>query len=327
MNKAQLQEKLQYFIQDGETVSVEMYLQYEDDNKSILTYLPATEENKLSPALGRIVRSQIKNKFFNESEDYQYEIVSANTAEANNVRQVFHISKADIPRASVIFDAVVNNKAGEFPNNLELERVWSYIFKVDCLNATIYLFKKNYQISVLKKESSYALLFSNNKLSLLDKDLLRLSKHFDVMLIEEELIILNRSEFEKAFDYVGAMKAAAEVNIDVIKNSKLVDGMDIISMLSNKKNTLRKLLNINPLSKILTKTPKQIVNLAKKYKVEFKMTDDEAKLSITTKKSAVAFVEMLNDDYLKSEFSGSLYKIKGKSEIGATNKTIAKNAI
>lgn len=317
MNKAELKEKLQHFVQDGEILNVELYLQYEDEERNITTYLPAAEESKLSPALGKIVSNQLKSKFFIENDDYTYEIVSAHTAEANNVRQVFHISQARIPRASQIFNAVVNNSAEDFPNGLDLQNVWAYIFKVECSDKTIYLWKRNYSVSVLRKENSYALFFSNNMLSLFDKDLLRLSKHFDVMLIENELIILSRSEFEKAFDYVDAMQASAEINVQVIQDTNLIEagGFARIAALSQNKRTLRKLLNINPNSKVLLKSPTQIAKLAKKYKVEFEMTDDKSQLSITTAKAAIAFVEMLNDDYLKSEFSGDLYKIKGKAPI------------
>lgn len=317
MNKGQLQEKLQSFIQEDETISVELYLQNEDAEGNIHTYLPAAEEKQLSPALGRIVRNQIKGKFFIENKDYKYEVVSAHTAEANDIRQVFHVSKSQIPKAEIVFDAVTNNKAEDFPNGIELKDIWAYIFKVDCSKGTIYLWKKNYPVSVLRKENSYALFFSNNKLSLLDKDVLRLSKHFDVMLIDTELIILSRTEFEKAFEYVEAMQAAASVNVNVIKRAKLIEteGLEKISSLTQNKRTLRKLLNINPKSKILKKTPVQISRLAKKYKVKFEVSEDKSKLSITSKKAAVAFVELLNDDYLKSEFSDSLYKIKGKSQI------------
>lgn len=317
MNKAQLQEKLQLFIQEGEVLNVEMYLQYEGEKGIIKTYLPAAEENKLSPALGKIVSNQIKGKFFVENENYQYEVVSAHTAEANDVRQVFHISKTKIPKAATIFDAVVKNTAEDFPKDLELKDAWAYIFKVDCTGGTIYLWKRNYSFTTLRKEKNYSIFFSNNKLSLFDKDLLRLSNHFDVMLTDQEIIIINRTEFEKAFDYVEAMQTTAAVNVKVITKTKLiaVEGLAKISDLAKNKKTLRKLLNINPNSRILTKLPKQIAKLAKKYKVVFKMTDDESQLSITTKRAAIAFVEMLNDDYLKSEFSGSLYKIKGKSQI------------
>lgn len=315
MTKAKLQEVLQSFRLDEETLSVEMYLLVETNEGDIKTYFPAAEEDKLSDTLSKIVRAQIKNKFFTESDDYEYEVVSANSAESNNIRQVFHIAKSKIPKASLVFDNVVNNQAEDFSKELKLENVWAYIFKAETNSQTIYLFKKNYAVNILKKENSYALFFTNNKLSLLDKDLLRLSKHFDVMLVDKELIILSRSEFEKAFDYVDAMQSTASNNVDVIANSDLIEDIGAISSLSLKKNTLRKLLNINPNSKVLTKTPKQIINLAKKYKVEFKLSDDGSRLSITTKRAATAFVEMLNDDYLKSEFSGSLYKTNGKSAI------------
>ncbi len=317
MNKAQLQEKLQYFIQMDETTHVELYLQKQDSDGTIHTYLPAAEEKHLSPALGNIVKNQIKNKFFAEKVDYKYEVVSAHTAEANDVRQVFHIKKNQIPKASKIFDAVSTNNSSDFPNDFELTDVWAYILKVDCTEGTIYLWKKNYPVSILNKDKNYSLFFSNKKLSLLDRDLLRLSKHFDVMLINEEIIILSRSEFEKAFEYVDAMQTAATVNIDVIKKTKLieVDGLENITSLAQNKRTLRKLLNINPQSKILKKKPVQIARLAGKYGVQFAVSEDKSKLSINTKKAAVAFVELLNDDYLKSEFSGSLYKTKGKSQI------------
>jgi hypothetical protein len=167
----------------------------------------------------------------------------------------------------------------------------------------------------LKKDVTYGLIFSNNMLKLFDKDLLRLSKRFDVMLIENDLIILNRSEFEKSFDYVGAMQSTASTKITAIQNSKLIADIEKIRELSSNKRTLKKLLNINPDSKILQKQPSQIIRLAKKYKVVFEMTDDGTQLDIKTKKAAIAFVDMLNDDFLKSEFSDGLYKIRGKSPI------------
>jgi hypothetical protein len=307
MTKAKLQETLQSFTFPAEPISVEMYLLIEDEAKNITTYLPAVEDDQLSVILSKIVRSQIINTFFNDNEDYTYKVVSVNSAEADTIRQVYHISKDEIPKTSIIFDSVIKNTAEDFSKDQALENIWAYIFKANSGNTTLYLFKRNYPINVLKKDKNYALFFDNNKLSLIDKDIIRLSSHFDVMLVNKELIILNRTEFEKAFDYIGAMQATATANVEIIKKSKLIEN----------KSTLRKLLNINPHSKILTKRPKQIMNLAKKYKVEFTMTTDESRLSIITKKAATAFILLLNDDYLKSEFSESLYKIKGKSPISS----------
>jgi hypothetical protein len=316
MNKTQLQEKLQYFVAEGTVLNVELYLQYEVDQQT-KSYLPAAEENKLSPALGKMVSIQIKSKFFVENDNYQYEVVSAHSAEANDIRQIFHISQSKIPKASTIFGAVVKNEAEEFPTTLELKDAWGYIFKVECLEGTIYLWKRNYPVAVINKDRNYSIFFSNRKLNLFDKDLLRLSNHFDVMLVEKELIIINRTEFEKAFDYVEAMQTTASENVKIITMTNLIDtnGLAKIADLSKSKKTLRKLLNINPKSKVLSKEPTQIAKLAKKYRVEFILSEDKKQLMITTKKAAIAFVEMLNDDYLKSEFSGSLYKIKGKSII------------
>jgi hypothetical protein len=110
MNKVQLQERLQHFKEEDEMLGVEFYLLYEDEG-IVTTYLPAAEETRLSASLSSLVKSTIKNKFFIETDDYQYEVVSANTAEANNIRQVFHITKNEIPKASMIFGSVVNDSA------------------------------------------------------------------------------------------------------------------------------------------------------------------------------------------------------------------------
>ena len=190
MNKVQLQEKLQPFIQENESFGVELYLQYEDELGNINTYLPAAEENKLSSALEKMVRNQIKGLFFIENENFQYEVVSAHTAEANNIRQIFHVNAKKIPKAELIFDEVVKDTALDYPTNLELKDAWSYIYKVQCMEGTLFLWKRNYSLSTLRKENNYSIFFSNRKLSLFDKDLLRLSNHFDVMLIEKELIII-----------------------------------------------------------------------------------------------------------------------------------------
>lgn len=316
MNKAQLQEKLQHFRVQDETLSVELYLQYEVDNHNIITYLPAAEENRLSSSLSKIVARTINAIFFSENENYQYDVVSAHTAEASNTRQIFNIGKSEIPRSSMIFNSILENTAEDYPNNLKLEKVWAYIFKVDSIsNGSIILFKKNYPINVLKKDNTYGLIFANNMIKIFDKDLLRLSKGFDVMLIDNELIITNRSEFEKAFDYIGAMQHSAELKVEAIEQTHLIADLEKIKTLAGNKRTLKKLLNINPNSKVLKKTPAQIIKLAKKYKISFTATDDGKQLEINSKRAAIDFVEMLNDDFLKSEFSDNLYKIKGKSPI------------
>jgi hypothetical protein len=257
----------------------------------------------------------IENNFFTESDEYQYELVSASTSEANTNRQFFNIKKSEIPKADEIFDNVINDNLPALPHGVELENIWAYIYKVQCHNTTIYLFRKNNSLLLMRKDRSYPLFFSNNKLNLFDKDILRLSSKIDVILIGDELIILDRSEFERTFDYVEAMQTSAKENVDFINRANLIEGIDKIDNLKKNKATLKKLLNIKRDSPVLLRTPSQIVTLAKKYKLKLEMNDDNSRLLITSKKSAIAFVEMLNDDYLKSEFSGSKYKTKGKAQI------------
>jgi hypothetical protein len=64
MNKPELQEKLQFFKNEDETLSVELYFQYRDELGNIKTYLPAAEERVLSVALSSLVKATIKSKFF-----------------------------------------------------------------------------------------------------------------------------------------------------------------------------------------------------------------------------------------------------------------------
>src|SRR5688572_3365938 len=203
MTKEELSQELEYFFQNEQNIGADLYLLYYEGG-TLTTYAPALDETTLRPRLLKDFLGEMKFRLVeNESTDYSYDLEHINTPGAHEGSVIYYVPYSSIPKANLIYSTVVNGGAADFTgNNLELINIWGFVIKIGNSTKSTYLFKKNYPVNVVKKTGLYQLFFKNNKFKLLDQDLIKLSKKFDVMLLKDELIILNKKEFEQSFDYI-----------------------------------------------------------------------------------------------------------------------------
>lgn len=315
MTKEILLNHIEEFLADTKSYGISLKLIYSFDNE-FYSNVPALDEKFLKPKLLKDFISVITATFSTKSEDNDFELVHANKGEATDRRTIYHISQSKIPVANNIFNApdLELNTEYQFKKQ-ELSSIWGIVVTIGNSEKSISLFKKNYNVNVIKKTSTYQLFFESGALKIFNDDLLKLSHKFDVAIIKNELIIINKAEFEKHFEYVAAMESEANKKIDTIISSKLVDDSTKIYDLIKNKRTLKKILNIDENNPIFKTEPKKLASFAKKYKLDIELTEDKSKISIPNKKSAEVFVKLLNDDYLISELTKSLYDSRGKKKI------------
>ena len=316
MTKEELINIIELFTADTSSYGADLYLIYKIDGVFYYTQ-PPLEEKELKPKLLKDYINVLKNMFLNKTDETDFEFIHLNKGEATDKHTIYHISYGSIPAAAKIFNAtnadVKEGMEEEFKE--KLSDIWGFIIKLGNSEKEITLFKKNYPINLIRKASTYQLFFKNNALQIFNNDLLKLSHKIDVVYINNELIVLDKKEFENHFEYIAAMEKEANKKIDTIIDSKIVEDVTKIYDLIKKKSTLKKILNIDQNNPIFKVEPKKIATFAKKYKLDIELNEDKTKISITSKKAAEVFVKLLNDDYLISELTKLLYDSRGKTKL------------
>ncbi len=310
MTKETLLEHLRYFFENRPVIDLELYVLYQRDG-ALRTYAPALEERQLRPRLLGDFLAEIRAQF----SEGAYELVSVHTPEASDAEQVFYAGYDEIPRAAYIFGDAVAGKALPFDDaEAKLSGIWAFVVRIGNSQRSLYLFKKNQAFNVIGQGKYYHLFFSNRALTLLNRDTIRLNHTFDVMLLEDQLLVLNRKEFERSFDYVKAMQGRALEKIGAIEKLGIVENVGKLTDMVENMRTLRKLLAIDMGNVVLHTPPEKIADFCRAYNIDLRFTP-ENKIALNTKKSAEQFVKLLNDDYLRSELTQLLYDSKGKKRI------------
>ena len=310
MTKETLLEHLRYFLENRPVINLELYVLYNREG-TLSTYAPALEERQLRPRLLDDFLAEIRAQFTSGP----YELVSVHTPEASDTARVFYAVYGEIPRAAEVFGDAIAGKVPPFDDaGAKLSAIWAFVFRIGNSERSLYLFKKNQAFNVIGQGKYYHLFFSNRALTLLNRDTIRLSHTFDVMLLEDHLFILNQKEFERSFDYVKAMQQKALDKISAIQKLGIVENVGKLADMVENMRTLRKLLAIDMNNVVLHTPPEKIAAFCRDYNIDLKFTPDN-KIALNTKKSAEQFVKLLNDDYLRSELTQLLYDSKGKKRI------------
>ncbi len=312
MTRETLLEHLRYFFENRPAIDLELYVLYHRDG-TLSTYQPALEERQLRPRLLHDFLAEVRAQFYAPAAPY--ELVSVHTPETSDVEQVFYADYPEIPRAAAIFGPATKGQALPYDDDsATLSGIWGFVVRIGNSERSLYLFKKNQAFNVIGQGKYYHLFFSNRALTLLNRDTIRLGHTFDVMLLENHLLIINRKEFERSFDYVKAMQGRALDKIGAIEKLGIVENVGKLADMVENMRTLRKLLAIDLGNVVLHTPPEKIADFCRAYNIDLKFTP-ENRIALNTKKSAEQFVKLLNDDYLRSELTQLLYDSKGKKRI------------
>jgi hypothetical protein len=312
MTKPTLLEHLRYFFENRPAINLELYVLYLRDG-ALRTYRPALEERQLRPRLLDDFLAEVRAQLYDPAAPY--ELVSVHTPEAGDAEQVFYAGYLEIPRAAAVFGPATKGHALPYEGEeATLSGIWGFVVRIGNSGRSLYLFKKNQAFNVIGRDKYYQLFFSNKALTLLNRDTIRLNHTFDVMLLEDQLLVLNRKEFERSFDYVKAMQGRALEKIGAIEKLGIVENVGKLADMVENMRTLRKLLAIDMGNVVLHTPPEKIADFCRAYNIDLRFTP-ENKIALNTKKSAEQFVKLLNDDYLRSELTQLLYDSQGKKRI------------
>jgi hypothetical protein len=128
-----------------------------------------------------------------------------------------------------------------------------------------------------------------------------------LLLLDQDLYVFNQAKLKALFGYDAKEASIARQKVaEIEENYQLSfdEGLDMQSMVKNKKSTIKKLQKLE-VGKI---KQDELLSHAEEMGVEM-MTDDTGAIIIMDDKDMTKFVNLLNDDYMESPLTGERYEI------------------
>ncbi|MEI6850462.1 MAG: Kiwa anti-phage protein KwaB-like domain-containing protein [Candidatus Saccharibacteria bacterium] len=135
-----------------------------------------------------------------------------------------------------------------------------------------------------------------------------------VLIINKDIFVFNQSKFERIFNYDYKKQALAEQKVAEIEKQfrlSFPDGLDMQSIVRERKKAINKLQKIE----IGNITQEQVIDYADRMELEM-MTDNSGAIIIMDGLDLDMFVNLINEDYMKSEITGQRYEVKSKKILG-----------
>lgn len=196
----------------------------------------------------------------------------------------------------------------------DLSTVTSLAIKISSAQSSVVFFKKFYPVSLVKRDQILLVVKDNTRFALIDRDILKVTGGFEVVLLDGEFYINDFGKFEKSFAFDQIAKNAMQQVTNKIMALDLVNDAKgyLAACLASRKDILRagrsRVLNIDVAAIIAFVQVKQ-------HQIGIKVVD--GKLLLSSKASIKKLYKLLNDDYLTSELTHVDYETLAKNELEA----------
>lgn len=201
----------------------------------------------------------------------------------------------------------------------DLSAVTSVAIKISSARSSVVFFKRFYPVSLVKRDQILLVMNDNTRFTIVDRDILKVTGGFEVVLLDGEFYINDFGKFEKSFAFDQIAKNTMQEVTNKIMALNLVNDAKgyLAACLASRKDIIRagksRVLNIEVAAIIAFVQAKQ-------HQIGIKVVD--GKLLLSSKASVKKLYKLLNDDYLTSELTHVEYETLAKNEIGPTESVL-----
>lgn len=206
-------------------------------------------------------------------------------------------------------------------NSDDLSHLEGILILIGNQNAQLALYKHQYPVTLLKKDSGFNLMKPNgaNRFKKLDTDILKINSNFQFIKIDNEYYIFDIKTLERFFGFHDAVKNVAKKGIESIESADLVMDCAVFESRLDDISFARKLVKSAKDSPVLGVIPNsQVISFTNTHpalKGHFKYSDDGRHLNLKTKTAQNLFLKLLNDDFLQSELTKIFYDSIAKDNV------------
>lgn len=249
-------------------------------------------------------------------------LVSLSSAD-DRINAVYEYDLENIPDELSHLKEIIDNEDIEpyVSSSDSLANLEGILILIGNQESQIALYKYQYPITLLKKDSGFSLIKSgrDDRFKKLDQDVLKINSKFEFFKINGKYYILDLKTLEKFFGFHDAIKNIAKEGIKNIEDTSLVMTCDVFTSRLSDISFSRKLVKSAKNSPVLGVIPNsQIIDFAKSHPAltrKFKYSEDGIQFNLETKTSQSLFLKLLNDDFLQSELTKKYYDSIAKDDI------------
>ena len=257
------------------------------------------------------------NSFIIEKDDYSVLKLS----DADERGKCFYEYDLELPTELELLENVIgNDKLQKFNfNDSNLASIKSLIIVLADNDNEVSLYKKLSPVEVIGR-GGHILKRANQRLERFEDQLLRITAKFQVLRVDEEIIITDLNSIEKSFGFYDVITREARASLDAINQMKLIQNIESLQELVNDVSFARKLTKVAKNSPVikLNIPNASIILFSKQHpltKRKMRYSEDGTQFNLDTRVSKDLLIKILNDDLLTSELTKLYYDSLAKDGI------------
>lgn len=311
MNKAELNQSLEFLNNPTGELQIILYGCLSDQS---IKKLDIKAEDL--PSIRQLFVDSIRNLII-EKDDFS--VIPLSTADERG--KCFYHYDLDLPEELEVLENVIgNDQLDTFNfNNDTFADIDALVIVLADDNKELSLYKKLAPIEIIGR-GRYMLWKSNQRLERFEEQLLNISSKFQVIRIDNCVIILDLGAIEKSFGFHDVIKREATIGLEAIREMDIVSNLDTLEELIDNVSFARKLTKIARNSPVIRNNipNANIIAFSKIHPAirnKMRYIDDDSQFALDTKVSKDLFIKLLNDDFLTSELTRLYYDSLAKESI------------
>lgn len=311
MNKEELNNELEYFIDNVERIGVTVYVVLKDQISPKKLDIKGDD----LPAIRTMFINSIGESIV---ADENIQVVPLSTSDERlNVIYEYDI---DVPEKLQCLQSVLESDEQDTFDleGDEISSVSALIIELGDEQKQVVLYKTMAQVNIYGR-SSFFLKKSAQRFEELKEEFFRLSPNFQFLKINDSLIVIDLKTLEKSFGFHEVIEKEALLGVQAVEAVELLENPETLHELIEDVTTARKLTKIAKASPVLRANidNRHIIAFCKTFpslkgKIRFNATED--KIQLDTKVSKNLFIQLLMDDFLTSELTSFHYTSLAKDE-------------
>ncbi len=272
----------------------------------------------VSDNLLELFKKSIEDMFLDQDKEYRLKSIDDNNDEAAKTYYYFN-GENNYEKLNVLHNlSSLDEEVFNFENT-NLDDIETFYITISNGEKTIALYKKNYAINVLRRGKTIFFTKHNENIDELKKDILKIDHSFQFMAIENNILIVNLSMLETQLGYDEVITKKAQETVELIASLDFLEDIAKLEEMVQTKKIAKK-INLVKNSQVLDiiqsdiNKVKTFIDNIEDLKKSLKFTEDN-KLKLNSKVGVERFLKLLDDAYLKSELTETLYDSLNKEKM------------
>lgn len=310
MNSEQLRDALRPFLSDGELgISIYAFIKGEESNGPKKLDI----ESDALPGLREMFLKRIEEDIIEKPE-----LTVMNLSDSDERRSVIYEYDLARPEELNSLHAITRTDDVELLSlsNASLSNIKALVIEIGNNVGQLVLYKTMAPINIFGRDRIF-LKKHEHRLSRIDDEFLRVSSGFQMLQIQNVLMVLDLGTLEKQFGFHDIVRREASASLDTIEGMELLENPETLRELVEDIRFARKLTKVSRSSPVIQRgiSNEAIIQFCQEFPSlmsKIKVNEAGDKLFLDTQVSKNLFIKLLMDDYLVSELTSLHYESLAK---------------